>query len=117
MPPDYQNFDAVAPAMGNHLLDVTASELHGERFKRTYIYGAYDGRMIFQEEMITNEFLASRPDTCFTVKQPAAFAQAGYYPSQSCSRYIASDSTYTVSLEGFAYHEASAPEPIQTASK
>ena len=115
MPPDYQNFDAVAPAMGNHLLDVTSSELHGDRFKRTYIYGTYDGRMIFQEEMITNEFLASRPDTCFTVKQPAAFAQAGYYPSQSCARYNASDSTYSVSLEGFGYSEATVPLPIETA--
>lgn len=103
---DYQNFDAVVPAMGNHLIDVTSSELHGEPFTRTWIFGAYDGRITFYEEMVTVDYLKSRPDTCFAVKQPPAVEIAGYYPTESCLRYDASADAYTVSMESFIHREA-----------
>jgi hypothetical protein len=38
-------------------------------------------------------------------------AVKGYYPTQSCTRYVAQSKEYTVSMEGFALREASAPEP------
>ena len=109
LPPDYQNFDAIVPAMGNHLIDGTSPELHGERFTRTWIYGTYDGRTIFQEEMITKDFLTSKPDTCFSIKQPPAVEVGGYYPTLSCTRFDVSDGSYTVSMEGFQLREGQAP--------
>jgi hypothetical protein len=43
VPPNFQDLGLVAPAMGNHLVDPTDHVFHGEKFKRHWIYGAYDG--------------------------------------------------------------------------
>ena len=109
---DFKNVGAAVPAMGNHLIDMTSPEFHGKKFTRTWIYGVYDGRLTFFEEMVAREYLLSRPTACFPIKQPAAVAIRGYYPTQSCIRYLAQGNEFTVSLEGFALREASAPEPV-----
>lgn len=104
---DYKNVEAVAPAMGNHLIDLTSPEFHKQKFTRTFIYGVYDGRITFYEEMLTHEYLLTRPDRCFAIKSPPAVGVRGYYPTQSCIRYLPQSNEYTVSLEGFALREAS----------
>ena len=109
MPPDYQNVDAVAPAMGNHLIDVTGPEFNGEKWKRSFIYGTYDGKVTFYEEMVTRDHILSRPQACYPIKSPPAVAVSGYYPSQSCIRHDTASDTYTVSVEAFAFREASPP--------
>jgi hypothetical protein len=108
---DFKNVEAVAPAMGNHLIDPTSPEFNGKTFTRTWIYGVYDGRVTFYEEMLTREYMLSRPTACFPIKSPAAVGVAGYYPTQSCTRYHAPTNEYTVSLERFARREASAAAP------
>lgn len=115
IPPDYKSVDAVAPAMGNHLIDPTSPEFNKIKFTRTWIYGAYDGRVTFYEEMVTHDYLLSRPATCFPLKSPPAVGVKGYYPTQSCIRYLSQSNEYTVSMEGFALREASAPEAPQAA--
>jgi len=109
MHPDFKDVEAVAPAMGNHLIDLSSHEFHGVAFTRTWIYGVYDGRVTFYEEMVTVKYLQFRPSTCFPIKTPPAVATAGYYPTLSCIRYDAARSEYTVSLEGFAMRQASPP--------
>ena len=84
---DFKNVDAVAPAMGNHLIDPTSAEFNGKKFTRTWIYGVYDGRVTFFEEMLTREYMLSRPAACFPIKSPPAVNVKGYYPTQSCTRY------------------------------
>ncbi|HSC96841.1 MAG TPA: hypothetical protein VLC73_17935 [Burkholderiales bacterium] len=106
---DYRNVDAVAPAMGNHLIDPTGPEFNKKKFTRTFIFGGYDGRLTFYEEMVTREYMMSQPDACFAIKSPPAVAAKGYYPTQSCIRFLPQSKEYTVSLEGFALREASAP--------
>lgn len=106
---DYQSVDAVAPAMGNHLIDPTSPEFNKKKFTRTFIFGVYDGRLTFYEEMLTHEYLLSRPDTCFAIKSLPAVGVKGYYPTQSCIRFLSQSNDYTVSLEGFALREAGAP--------
>jgi hypothetical protein len=110
--PDYQDVDAVAPAMGNHLVDLTSSEFKGEPFTRTWIYGAYDGRITFYEEMVTLAYLLEQRSECFDIKSAAAVATRGFYPTASCSRYDPETGEYTVSMEGFVLREASPPEPV-----
>src|SRR5689334_1149209 len=56
---DFTNVEAVAPAMGNHLVDLTSPEFNKQKFTRTWIYGVYDGRVTFYEEMVTREYLLS----------------------------------------------------------
>ena len=109
MHPDFKDVEAVAPAMGNHLIDLTGPEFRGVPFTRTWIYGTYEGRVTFYEEMVTVAYLKTLPDTCVPIKTPAAVAVTGRYPSKSCIRYAKDRSEYTVSLEGFELRQASPP--------
>jgi hypothetical protein len=116
MPPNFQDLGAASPAMGNHLLDPTAAEFHGEPFTRTWIYGVYDGRVIFYEDMVALSYLRSKPDACVPIQSPDAVALAGYYPTRSCVRYAPGKDEYTVSLEDFVLRKASPPEPLRDAA-
>jgi hypothetical protein len=111
MNPDFQNVDAVAPAMGNHLVDLTGPEFNGEQWKRNFIFGVYDGKVTFYEEMLTLAFLMSQPEVCNPIKSPPAVGLSGFYPERSCIRYDGATGEYTVSMEGFAFREASEPAP------
>jgi len=110
MPPDYVNVDAVAPAMGNHLIDPTGPEFNGEKWTRNFIFGIYDGNVTFYEEMVTRAYLLSEPDVCNPIKSPPAVGLSGLYPSQSCVRYDSASDTYTVSIEDFTSREAGSPK-------
>ncbi|HJU73711.1 MAG TPA: hypothetical protein VJ717_08180 [Gemmatimonadaceae bacterium] len=102
LPPDYLDVGAAVPRMGNHLIDKHDPELAdpSRGFSRTFIYGAYDGQLIFLEPMITRSYLATKPNVCSPVRSPAAVATSGYYPTRYCVRYDAATSMYRVSLEG-----------------
>ena len=115
MPASHVDVGAVAPAMGNHLVDVTGPEFKGEKFRHTWIYGVYDGRVTFYEEMVDRIFLLSKPSACSPIPSPEAVATSGYYPTQSCIRYMADKDAYTVSLEGFVMRNASAPTALRPA--
>lgn len=106
---DFTNVNAVAPAMGNHLVDLTSPEFKGNKFTHTWIYGVYDARVTFYEVMLTRDYLLSRPSACVPVKSPAAVGVRGYYPTQYCVRHLPQSNEYTVSLENFVLREASAP--------
>jgi hypothetical protein len=114
VPGDYKDVQAVAPAMGNHLIDPSGPELHGEPFKRHWIYGIYDGRVIFYEEMVGRDYLMTRPQVCNAIKSPEAVALSGYYPTRSCIRYEKATDEYTVSMEDFVMRTASPAQPIST---
>jgi hypothetical protein len=116
MHPDFKDVDAVAPAMGNHLIDLSGREFQGEPFTRSWIYGIYGGRVIFYEEMVALAYLLSRPDACAPIKSPPAVAVDGFYPTQRCVRCDASADAYVVSMEGFVYREASRSEGQVTSS-
>jgi hypothetical protein len=107
--PDFQDVEAVVPAMGNHLIDVTGPEFAGVPFTRSWIYGIYDARVIFYEEMLTRSYLMSKPNTCNEIKSPPAVGLSGLYPTQSCVRYDEVNDSYSVSMEAFQYREAEAP--------
>jgi hypothetical protein len=107
--PDFRDVDAVVPAMGNHLVDLTGPEFQKQPFTRSFIYGAYAGRVTFWEEMVAHRTLVARPQACSDIKLPKAVATSGFYPTVSCLRYHAPTGETTVSLEGFAYRAASAP--------
>jgi hypothetical protein len=106
LPSGYIDVGAVVPRMGNHLLDSQSPELKDSLpFTTTFIYGAYEGELIFWEPMITLDFLQKTQDACMEIQQPKAFRQAGYYPTQYCVRQDR-EGQRTVSLEGFRYSQA-----------
>lgn len=107
-PEDYIDVGAAVAGMGNHLVDVRDPELADSTlgFSRTFIYGAYDGKLIFLEPMVSHSYLSSKPQQCTPVRAPKAYATAGYYPSSYCVRHDAASATYRVSLEGLVHRKA-----------
>jgi len=107
-PEDYSDVGAAVAAMGNHLVDVRDPELADPKlgFSHTFIYGAYDGKLIFLEPMVSHAFLSQRPQDCRPIRLPKAYATAGYYPAAYCVRHDAATGTYRVTLEGLAYRRA-----------
>ena len=106
LPSGYIDVGAVVPRMGNHLLDSKSPELKDSLpFTSTFIYGAYQGELIFWEPMITHDYLRNTTDACLEIRQPGAFRQAGYYPTRYCVRQN-QEGERTVSLEGFRYSSA-----------
>ena len=112
MPPDYVDVEAVVPVMGNHLIDLTGPEFQKQPFTRSWIYGTYDGKVIFYEAMVTRAYLLSRPDGCLPIKAPKAVAVAGFYPTEYCVRHDAKTGEHSVSMEKFTRREASAPDAL-----
>lgn len=105
---DFKNVDAVVPGMGNHLIDLTGPEFNKQPFTRSFIYGVYDGRVIFYEEMVTRTHMLAKPNACKPIKAAPAVAVSGYYPTVSCVRHDAATNEYLVSLEQFVYREGNA---------
>ncbi len=105
---DYVNVNAAVSKMGNHLVDARAPELADPpaTFTHAWIYGAYDGRITFYELMVTHAFLLAKPDLCVPIRQPEAWARAGYYPSRYCMRNDTDRKVTAVSLEGFVHRAA-----------
>jgi len=108
---DFKDVDAVVPAMGNHLIDVTGPEFNRQPFTRSWIYGVYDGKVIFYEQMVSRAYMLGNPQGCEPIKSPQAVAVSGFYPTVSCVRRDAKSGEVTVSMERFVHRGTSPPEP------
>jgi hypothetical protein len=114
--------EAVAvPKMGVHWLNTKSPELQGmvgnpegfRPFTATYIQGAWNGRFIFEEPMITRaHIMAKRTATDPTVRDqliPITAAlkasPAGYYPGAYRIMYDAASKEYRVALTQLSYRE------------
>ena len=100
--PDHASVDAAVGRMGNHLIDTKTPELGTppQPFTHSWIFGAFDGRVIFHEVMATHSFMVLGSDTCPPIKQPQAWEVAGYYPTRYCFRHY-SDGGLEVFMERF----------------
>jgi len=105
--PEYASVDAAVGRMGNHLIDTMTPEFGTppKPFTHTWIFGAYDGSVIFHEVMATQSFMVLGPDTCAPIKQPEAWEQAGYYPTRYCFSH-APNGALKVFMEGFVLRPA-----------
>jgi hypothetical protein len=100
-PAGYTAIPGAIPFMGAHWVDPTSPELNGQTFTQTFIYGSWDGALIFAEPMITKAFLESRPDFERAIPVPAQYAEAGYYPARYSIRWDAESREYRVALGSF----------------
>jgi hypothetical protein len=110
--PDYDDVDAVEPAMGNHLIDLTGPEFQGQPFTHAWVYGTWNAEVTFYEAMVTHEWLdglrsGSVEDACHDFKLPEAWAESGWYATSYCMRYHPVRREVTVSLENFVYRTGS----------
>lgn len=108
MPEGYIEVGAAAGEEGNHLLLSTAPELGDPPtdFRQTFIYGSFDGHIIFLEPMIAASVFKVGLDECHEIAQPAAWEVSGSYPTRYCMRHLPTEDAYTVSLESFVRREA-----------
>ena len=82
IPTDFVKSTGGIPAMGAHWLDMTSQEFKGSPFTETFIYGSYDGKVTFWEQMITMAYLKGKPTLDKAIKLPTTYATPGYYPTR-----------------------------------
>jgi hypothetical protein len=101
LPPGYTPDAQGIPRMGLHWADPSGPEFNGQAFGKTFIYGSYDGNLIFAEPMLTKAYLESKPAAVATpVKVPAQFAATGYQATSYTVSYDAATKEYRVALSG-----------------
>lgn len=104
LPAGYQTAPNVAPGrtvpmMGRHWIDPNSHEYHGEDFTQTFIYGSYNGKVIFLEPMITKAYLEEKKTETFTLPRPEMVERTGlYYPTKYTIGYDAATKEYVIKL-------------------
>lgn len=99
---------ASVPKMGLHWVDTNSPELppRNEAFTATFIIGSWDGKVIFDEPMITRDFILAQGDEATASDEiipiPAAqrYAPAGFYMNGYKVSYDAQATEYRVALTG-----------------
>ena len=99
VPAGYSAQPGAVPLMGAHWVDPTSPELNGNPFGTTFLFGTWDGALIFAEPMITKAFLDAKPDFAAEIPVPAQVDVPGYYPSRYGVRWNEETKEYRVSLE------------------
>ena len=108
------------PRMGVHWSDLSSPELQGmlgrpaaaRPFTTTFIHGAWDGRFIFAEPMVTRAFLLGRKaatapaarDSVMALSAAGAYAAPGYHPGAYRVSYDAGAREYRVALTQLTAH-------------
>ncbi len=77
-------------------------------FTATYITGTWDGRVIFDEPMITREFIMAQRESAgggVSIAVPSAqrYVPAGYYPNGYRVGYDAQAREYRIALTGLGW--------------
>lgn len=104
MPDGYMLPEGTAePHMGAHAVDLSAPEFNRLGFTKTFIYGFYDGRMIFLDPMVNKAFFETKPNITENVKLPKSYAVHGYYPTKYRVGYDPEKKEYLIALEGLVY--------------
>src|SRR6185295_8862873 len=93
------------PRMGLHWVDTRSPELPptNQPFTRTFIMGSWNGQVIFDEPMVTRDFiLAQRSDTAtatIPVLPAKRYAPAGFYPRSYGIRWDEAAGEYRIALQ------------------
>lgn len=93
------------PMMGLHWVDPKSPELSGQPFEKTFIYGTWDGQLIFAEPMVTRAFLESKPDFSAPINVPERQVRPGLYPSSYVVRWDEPAKEYRVAVSGFQHRD------------
>jgi hypothetical protein len=95
------------PLMGLHWLDIKSPELppSNRPFTATYIVGSWNGQVIFDEPMVTRDFILSRrtdaaPADSIALPLAKRYVPAGYYPVSYAVRWDAATHEYRIALQG-----------------
>ncbi|MBK9017326.1 MAG: DUF5602 domain-containing protein [Saprospiraceae bacterium] len=104
LPPNYLETPGGVPGMGAHVVDLLSPEIAGTGvFTKTFIFGKYDGELVFIEPMITMDYLKGKPNVSTPIRQPQKWQQDGYYPASYDIRYNASSKMYSIVMQGLQH--------------
>lgn len=100
MPAGYSLPDGTEVArMGAHAIDPAAPEFNKLPFMKTFIYGFYDGQMVFLEPMVSKAFLETKPNATERIKLPKTYSTHAYYPTTYSVKYNQTQRDYVISME------------------
>lgn len=102
-PANYFGIPGGVPQMGKHWIDVTSPEFHGQPFTETFIYGSFDGKVIFHESMVAKSYLDTLTSFTKAIPQPAKVKNSGYYPTKYSIKKT--NGEYVVSFTDFVYKQ------------
>lgn len=100
------------PRMGLHWVDLKSPELppSNQPFTTTFILGSWNGQVIFDEPMVTRDFILAQrsgPATAAAIAVPPArrYAPAGFYPASYGIRWDAAAGEYRIALQGLTWQK------------
>ncbi|WP_418318273.1 DUF5602 domain-containing protein [Piscinibacter sakaiensis] len=99
VPSGYVSTQTVVPAMGQHWIDPSDSNVSPGNFKHTLIYGFHGGKMVFFEPMVTQAFLNTKQSFSGPMKQPTTYPKPGWYPTRWSISYNAVTKVYSVTFD------------------
>lgn len=88
------------PRMGVHWVDPASPELNGSPFTHTFIFGSWNGEVIFAEPMITKAFLESKQSVRLPVPSARRYADPGRYPTAYSIDWDPATKEYRIALTG-----------------
>lgn len=107
VPPGYVDPGMPAvPMMGLHLVDPRSPELRAdasEPFTYTFLYGSWDGRLIFLEPMVTSAHLHTRQTVTQRIPVAQRYEPAGYYPDAYSIAWDAASGEHRIALAGLQW--------------
>lgn len=103
IPDHYMRIPGGVPGMGAHWIDLLAPEHNGGVFTRTFIWGSFDGKVVFFEPMVTVSALMSDMYVDIPTRQPQAFQRDGYYPRGYSTAHLENPGRYRVALEALRF--------------
>ena len=99
--------EMTVPRMGLHWVDTNSPELppQNKPFTTTFIVGSWNGQVIFDEPMVTRDFIVAQrtgETTASSIPLPAAkrYLPAGFYPTNYGITWDANLREYRIALKG-----------------
>jgi hypothetical protein len=105
------------PGMGTHWADSATPEFHGKPFTHTLIYGSWDGYVTFIEPMVAKAVFDRREAIVAQIKQPAAVAISGRYPTRYRIEFDPVTAEHRIVLEDLVAREGESADKHQHASR
>jgi len=105
IPANYVGAPKGTPKMGWHWIDATSPEFQGQPFTATFLYGYYNGEMIFFEPMVSLDYLTPQLNFEKEVPVPKRVSVKGYYPSKYSVFYLAPLDSYWITLKELVWKD------------
>jgi len=83
-----------------HWIDPTSAEFNGQSFTKTFIYGSWNGKLIFAEPMITKATIETKQTITTPIGVAKSYSQPGRYPTSYTIRWNEAAKQYEVALTG-----------------